>query len=97
MFMVSLYLLTFVSRVKYTLDTYYRLYFAGIILLYLANVMTIHTLDLSKTNLSELWNGLLLLEETRGKKTFEKLIPIHYYIHLKINKINIIVTINIFI
>lgn len=68
MFMVSLYLLTFLSRVKYTLDTYYRLYFAGIILLYLANVMTIHTLDLSKTNLSELWNGLLLLEETRGKK-----------------------------
>lgn len=68
MFMVSPYLLTFVSRVKYTLDTYYRLYFTGIILLYLANVMTIHTLDLSKTNLSELWNGLLLLEETRGKK-----------------------------
>lgn len=68
MFMVSPYLLTFVSRIKYTLDTYYRLYFTGIILLYLANVMTIHTLDLPKTNLSELWNGLLLLEETRGKK-----------------------------
>lgn len=60
--------------------------------------MTIHTLDLSNTNLSELWHGLLLLEETRGKKkTIEKLIPIKYYIHLKINKINILIAINIFI